>query len=221
MAKARSSAGEQRIACSSAIESNGGGGGHALSSKVARYLYPEASCNKVYGFSWIVLVVMVLLFKLFTATPKKSTALPTFVRFLQGVLAIGIISGIALLIVLTSFTVADLFASALAFIATGWCVLCLAVAWKRVVKALGLWDSVREIARMYDAGMGAIIFVPIVFFSWFPFVSTFQSLLRGAPRRGPEEDEDEADADANADSDSDSTSTHLLPSEQGKRSYLD
>ncbi|CAD6204740.1 unnamed protein product [Miscanthus lutarioriparius] len=142
----------------------------------------------VYGFSWIVLVVMVLLFKLFTATPKKSTALPTFVRFLQGVLAIGIIAGIALLIVLTSFTVADLFASALAFIATGWCVLCLAVSWKRVVKALGLWDSVREIARMYDAGMGAIIFVPIVFFSWFPFVSTFQSrfLFNQAFSRGLE-----------------------------------
>ncbi|XP_066311409.1 callose synthase 10-like [Miscanthus floridulus] len=143
---------------------------------------------QVYGFSWIVLVVMVLLFKLFTATPKKSIALPTFVRFLQGVLAIGIIAGIALLIVLTSFTVADLFASALAFIATGWCVLCLVVAWKRVVKALGLWDSVREIARMYDAGMGTIIFVPIVFFSWFPFVSTFQSrfLFNQAFSRGLE-----------------------------------
>ncbi|CAD6212301.1 unnamed protein product [Miscanthus lutarioriparius] len=142
----------------------------------------------VYGFSWIVLIVMVLLFKLFTATPKKSTALPTFIRFLQGVLAIGIIAGIALLIVLTSFTVADLFASALAFIATVWCVLCLAITWKRVVKALGLWDSVREIARMYDAGMGAIIFVPIVFFSWFPFVSTFQSrfLFNQAFSRGLE-----------------------------------
>ncbi|WVZ58008.1 hypothetical protein U9M48_008324 [Paspalum notatum var. saurae] len=133
----------------------------------------------VYGFSWIVLLVMVLLFKLFTATPKKSTALPTFVRFLQGLLALGIIAGIALLIVLTSFTIADLFASALAFIATGWCVLCLAVTWRSVVKklGLGLWDSVREIARMYDAGMGAVIFVPIVFFSWFPFVSTFQSRI--------------------------------------------
>ncbi|CAL4941189.1 unnamed protein product [Urochloa decumbens] len=131
----------------------------------------------VYGFSWIVLLVMVLLFKLFTATPKKSTALPTFVRFLQGLLALGIIAGIALLIVFTRFTIADLFASALAFIATGWCVLCLAVTWKRVVKTLGLWDSVREIARMYDAGMGALIFVPIVFFSWFPFVSTFQSRI--------------------------------------------
>ncbi|RCV43392.1 hypothetical protein SETIT_9G290700v2 [Setaria italica] len=131
----------------------------------------------VYGFSWIVLLVMVLLFKLFTATPKKSTALPTFVRFLQGLLALGIVAGIALLIVFTRFTIADLFASALAFIATGWCVLCLAITWKRVVKTLGLWDSVREIARMYDAGMGALIFVPIVFFSWFPFVSTFQSRI--------------------------------------------
>ncbi|XP_062233797.1 callose synthase 10 isoform X2 [Phragmites australis] len=131
----------------------------------------------VYGFSWIALLVLVLLFKLFTATPKKSTALPTFVRFLQGVLALGLIAGIALLIVFTRFTIADLFASALAFIATGWCVLCLAITWKRVAKTLGLWDSVREIARMYDAGMGALIFVPIVFFSWFPFVSTFQSRI--------------------------------------------
>jgi callose synthase len=30
---------------------------------------------------------------------------------------------------------------------------------------------------MYDAGMGAVIFAPIVFFSWFPFVSTFQSRI--------------------------------------------
>uniref|UniRef100_A0A0E0L6W8 1,3-beta-glucan synthase n=1 Tax=Oryza punctata TaxID=4537 RepID=A0A0E0L6W8_ORYPU len=142
----------------------------------------------VYGFSWIVLLVLVLLFKLFTATPKKSTALPTFVRFLQGLLAIGMIAGIALLIALTEFTIADLFASALAFVATGWCVLCLAVTWKRLVKFVGLWDSVREIARMYDAGMGALIFVPIVFFSWFPFVSTFQSrfLFNQAFSRGLE-----------------------------------
>uniref|UniRef100_J3MAM9 1,3-beta-glucan synthase n=1 Tax=Oryza brachyantha TaxID=4533 RepID=J3MAM9_ORYBR len=142
----------------------------------------------VYGFSWIILLVLVLLFKLFTATPKKSTALPTFVRFLQGLLALGMIAGIALLIALTEFTIADLFASALAFVATGWCVLCLAITWKGLVKAVGLWDSVREIARMYDAGMGALIFVPIVFFSWFPFVSTFQSrfLFNQAFSRGLE-----------------------------------
>lgn len=53
----------------------------------------------------------------------------------------------------------------------------LAVTWKRVVWSLGLWDSVREFARLYDAGMGMIIFAPIAFLSWFPFISTFQSRL--------------------------------------------
>lgn len=49
--------------------------------------------------------------------------------------------------------------------------------WKRIVKYLGLWESVREFARMYDAGMGILIFSPVVVLSWFPFVSTFQSRL--------------------------------------------
>lgn len=53
----------------------------------------------------------------------------------------------------------------------------LAITWSGLVRRLGLWDSVREIARMYDAGMGTVIFVPIAFLSWFPFVSTFQSRL--------------------------------------------
>ena len=44
MAKARSSAKQSRA---QAQQSNGGGGGHALSSKLARYLDPEASWNKV------------------------------------------------------------------------------------------------------------------------------------------------------------------------------
>lgn len=53
----------------------------------------------------------------------------------------------------------------------------LAITWKRIVKSLGLWDSVKEFARMYDAGMGILIFAPIAILSWFPFVSTFQSRL--------------------------------------------
>jgi hypothetical protein len=46
MAKARSSAKQSR-AQAQAQQSNGGGGGHALSSKLARYLDPEASWDKV------------------------------------------------------------------------------------------------------------------------------------------------------------------------------
>jgi len=53
----------------------------------------------------------------------------------------------------------------------------IAAAWKPYVKKIGLWKSIRSLARLYDAGMGMLIFIPIALFSWFPFVSTFQTRL--------------------------------------------
>lgn len=57
-----------------------------------------------------------------------------------------------------------------------WCVQ-IAILFQPLVQYIGVWDSVREIARMYDAFMGIIIFIPIALFSWFPFFSTFQTRL--------------------------------------------
>lgn len=131
----------------------------------------------LYGFSWIVLVGFVLLFKLLTYSPKKSHDLQLVMRFMQGVISIGLVVGLCLIVAFTRLSIADLFASILGFVPTGWAILCLAVTWKRVVRSLGLWDSVREIARFYDAGMGTIIFAPVAVLSWFPFISTFQSRL--------------------------------------------
>lgn len=53
----------------------------------------------------------------------------------------------------------------------------IAAAWKPLMKRLGLWKSIRSLARLYDAGMGMVILIPIALFSWFPFVSTFQTRL--------------------------------------------
>lgn len=53
----------------------------------------------------------------------------------------------------------------------------IAAAWKPYVKKLGLWKSIRSLGRLYDAGMGMLIFIPVALFSWFPFVSTFQTRL--------------------------------------------
>ncbi|GFS39844.1 glucan synthase-like 8 [Actinidia rufa] len=131
----------------------------------------------IYGFSWIVLVGIVMIFKIFTFSPKKSTNFQLMIRFMQGVSSLGLVAALCLVVALTNLSIADLFASILAFIPTGWTILCLAVAWKKIVRSLGLWDSVREFARMYDAGMGVIIFAPIALLSWFPFISTFQSRL--------------------------------------------
>ncbi|KAM7475705.1 hypothetical protein LguiB_022948 [Lonicera macranthoides] len=131
----------------------------------------------IYGFSWAVLVGFVMIFKVFTFSSKKSTHFQLMFRFIQGVTALGLVAALALVVALTNLSIQDLFACILAFIPTGWAILCLAITWKRIVRNLGLWDSVREFARMYDAGMGMLIFAPIAVLSWFPFISTFQSRL--------------------------------------------
>ncbi|CAM8912641.1 unnamed protein product [Rhodiola kirilowii] len=131
----------------------------------------------IYGFSWVVLLVIVAIFKAFTFNPKTSTRFQLILRFMQGVLSIALVAGLCLFVALTDLSIADLFASLLAYIPTGWTILSLAITWKKIVRSLGLWESVREFARMYDAGMGMLIFAPIAFLSWFPFISTFQSRL--------------------------------------------
>uniref|UniRef100_A0A2P2MBL1 Callose synthase 10 n=1 Tax=Rhizophora mucronata TaxID=61149 RepID=A0A2P2MBL1_RHIMU len=131
----------------------------------------------IYGFSWVVLVGFVMLFKIFAYSPKKSANYQLLMRFMQGVTSILLITALCLVVAFTKLSIPDLFASILAFIPTGWAIICLSVTWKKVVWSLGMWDSVREFARMYDAGMGMIIFAPVAVLSWFPFISTFQSRL--------------------------------------------
>ncbi|CAK8574407.1 unnamed protein product [Lathyrus sativus] len=131
----------------------------------------------VYGFSWVVLAVLILLFKVFTFSQKVSVNFQLVLRFVQGLSLLLALAGLIVAVVLTDLSVTDVFASILAFVPTGWGILSIAAAWKPVMKKLGLWKFVRSIARLYDAAMGMLIFVPIAFFSWFPFVSTFQTRL--------------------------------------------
>ncbi|QCE05705.1 callose synthase [Vigna unguiculata] len=131
----------------------------------------------VYGLSWVVLAVLIILFKVFTFSQKISVNFQLLLRFIQGVSLLLALAGLVVAVILTELSLPDIFASMLAFIPTGWGILSIAAAWKPLMKKLGLWKSVRSIARLYDAGMGMLIFVPIAFFSWFPFVSTFQTRL--------------------------------------------
>ncbi|CAM6036816.1 unnamed protein product [Sphagnum compactum] len=130
----------------------------------------------VYGFSWLVLIVIVVIFKLFTFT-RKSPKVQRLVRLFQTLLFMSIVTGIIVAVVLTPLTIGDVFAVGLALIPTGWGLLSVAIACRPAVKGLRLWESVQEIARAYDACMGMLVFIPIAFLSWFPFVSTFQTRL--------------------------------------------
>ncbi|KAK4753686.1 hypothetical protein SAY87_001790 [Trapa incisa] len=131
----------------------------------------------VYGLSWVVLAVIIVLFKVFTFSQKVSVNFQLLLRFIQGISFLLAMAGITVAVLLTDLSVTDIFASILAFVPTGWGILCIAAAWKPVMKRIGLWKSVRSLARLYDAGMGMIIFIPIALCSWFPFVSTFQTRL--------------------------------------------
>ncbi|KAH9611751.1 hypothetical protein KSS87_012090 [Heliosperma pusillum] len=131
----------------------------------------------VYGFSWAALAVLILIFKVFTFSQKASVNFQLILRFVQGVTFLIALAGISVAVALTSLSLPDIFACILAFIPTGWGILSIAIAWKPVVKRLGMWKSVRSLARLYDAGMGMLVFIPIAFFSWFPFMSTFQTRL--------------------------------------------
>lgn len=132
---------------------------------------------KVYAWSWIVLAGLILIFKIFTFSQKVSVNFQLLLRLIQGITFMSCLTALLVVVIKTELTVTDLFSSMLAFIPTGWGILCLAIAWKPIVKRLGLWKSIRSLGRLYDAGMGMIVFIPIAICSWLPFVSTFQTRL--------------------------------------------
>ncbi|KAJ9549228.1 hypothetical protein OSB04_021771 [Centaurea solstitialis] len=147
----------------------------------------KSKCSHVYGFSWLALVGLIFLFKIFTFSQKISVNFQLILRFVQGVAFMLALAGVAVAVAITDLTVTDVFACILAFVPTGWgyfrserkymVLFQICVAWKPVFKRVGLWKSVRSLGRLYDAGMGMLIFIPIALCSWFPFISTFQTRL--------------------------------------------
>ncbi|GJM87531.1 hypothetical protein PR202_ga03495 [Eleusine coracana subsp. coracana] len=73
--------------------------------------------------------------------------------------------------------VQDIFVCILAFMPTGWGLLLIAQAIKPAVAKVGLWGSIKALARGYEIIMGLLLFTPIAFLAWFPFVSEFQTRM--------------------------------------------
>ncbi|KAB1224195.1 Callose synthase 7 [Morella rubra] len=98
-------------------------------------------------------------------------------RILKALLFLGFMSVMTVLFVCCGLTLSDLFAAILAFTPTGWALLLIGQACRPVLKWIGFWDSIKELARGYEYMMGLIIFAPVAILSWFPFVSEFQTRL--------------------------------------------
>lgn len=53
----------------------------------------------------------------------------------------------------------------------------IAQACKPAVQRAGFWGSIRALARGYEIFMGLLLFTPVAFLAWFPFVSEFQTRM--------------------------------------------
>ncbi|PNT72150.1 hypothetical protein BRADI_2g40441v3 [Brachypodium distachyon] len=132
----------------------------------------------VYGLSWLVMLTVLVVLKMVSIGRQKfGTDLQLTFRILKGLLFLGFVSVMAVLFVVCELTISDVFASILGFLPTGWCILLIGQACYPVIKKTTLWESIMELGRAYDNIMGLVLFLPIGFLSWFPFVSEFQTRL--------------------------------------------
>ncbi|URE15448.1 callose synthase [Musa troglodytarum] len=132
----------------------------------------------VYGLSWLVIVAVMLILKVVSMGRKKFSAdFQLMFRLLKLFLFIGFIGILGILFTLLNLTVGDIFDSLFAFLPTGWALLQISQALRPVMKGLGLWGSVKALARGYEYVMGVVIFAPVAVLAWFPFVSEFQTRL--------------------------------------------
>ncbi|MCH96239.1 callose synthase 5-like, partial [Trifolium medium] len=108
---------------------------------------------------------------------KFSADFQLMFRLLKLCLFIGAIVSMTLMFTLLSLTTSDIFASLLAFLPTAWAIIQIAQACRPLVKAIGMWGSVKALARGYEYLMAVVIFAPVAILAWFPFVSEFQTRL--------------------------------------------
>ncbi|XP_042060126.1 callose synthase 7-like [Salvia splendens] len=132
----------------------------------------------VYGLSWFVMLTVLLVLKMVSMGRRKfSTDFQLMFRILKALLFLGFASVMTVLFVVAGLAVSDIFAATLAFLPTGWALILIAQACAPCLKGIGLWVSVMELSRAYEAIMGLVIFMPVVVLSWFPFLSEFQTRL--------------------------------------------
>ncbi|XP_020093591.1 callose synthase 3-like isoform X1 [Ananas comosus] len=132
----------------------------------------------VYGISWLVILVVLLVMKTVSVGRRRFSANFQLVfRLIKFLIFVTFVTILITLIALPHMTVQDILVCFLAFLPTGWGLLLISQACKPLVRRAGLWGSVRALARGYEIMMGLLLFTPIAFLAWFPFVSEFQTRM--------------------------------------------
>ncbi|XP_010265915.1 PREDICTED: callose synthase 3 [Nelumbo nucifera] len=132
----------------------------------------------VYGASWLVIIGILIVMKTVSVGRRKFSANFQLVfRLIKGLIFLTFVSVLITLIALPHMTVKDIIVCFLAFMPSGWGLLLIAQALKPLVQNAGFWGSVRTLARAYEIVMGLLLFIPVAFLAWFPFVSEFQTRM--------------------------------------------
>nr|POE82802.1 callose synthase 3 [Quercus suber] len=132
----------------------------------------------VYGISWLVILLILFVMKTVSVGRRRFSANFQLVfRLIKGMIFLTFVSILVTLIALPHMTVQDIIVCILAFMPTGWGLILIAQACKPLVQRAGFWGSVRTLARGYEIVMGLLLFTPVAFLAWFPFVSEFQTRM--------------------------------------------
>ncbi|XP_078161046.1 callose synthase 3-like [Carex rostrata] len=132
----------------------------------------------VYCISWLVIFVILMVMKTVDLGRRKFSAEFQLVfRLIKGLIFLTFLSVMIILIAIPHMTLQDIFVCILAFLPTGWGILQIAQACRPILGNSSLWSSVKALARGYEILMGLLLFTPIAFLAWFPFVSEFQTRM--------------------------------------------
>ncbi|XP_051148401.1 callose synthase 1-like [Andrographis paniculata] len=132
----------------------------------------------IYGLSWLVIAAVFLIMKLVSVGRRQFSAdFQLAFRIIKGLIFIAFVGILITLIAVLHITFVDFLVCILAFMPTGWGLLLIAQALKPLVVKLGIWRSVMTLARGYEIVIGLLLFTPVAFLAWFPFVSEFQTRM--------------------------------------------
>ncbi|KAK7323905.1 hypothetical protein VNO77_27407 [Canavalia gladiata] len=132
----------------------------------------------VYGISWMIIFLILGLMKGVSVGRRRLSAeYQLLFRLIKGSIFITFLTIFIILIAVAKMTIKDIIVCILAVMPTGWGLLLIAQACKPVIEKAGFWGSVRALARGYEIIMGLLLFTPVAFLAWFPFVSEFQTRM--------------------------------------------
>ncbi|CAJ1977778.1 unnamed protein product [Sphenostylis stenocarpa] len=134
---------------------------------------------KVWHIEWDILFFATGLWHITVSVGRRkfSADFQLVFRLIKGLIFLTFVSILVTLIALPHMTIQDIVVCILAFMPTGWGMLQIAQALKPLVQRAGFWESVKTLARGYEIVMGLLLFTPVAFLAWFPFVSEFQTRM--------------------------------------------